>query len=245
MNIPFLPPLDYRFPNTAYALAECDGLVGVSRDLDSGRLLSAYRQGIFPWFSENGLFYWFATAPRTILSPKKLHISRSLAKNLRHYCYRVTVDIAFEHVIAACSAVPRPGQDGSWITPEFQTAYAALHRLGFAHSFECWYPDAAGQMQLSGGFYGVQIGRVFYGESMFALAPDASKIAFACAVPFLAQCGIELIDCQQDTAHLKRFGSEQMAFSDFQTALSVLNNQPLAHPMKTQIIVENIGKEAV
>lgn len=242
MNIPFLPPQDYRFPNPDYALAHCDGLVGVSRDLDEGRLLSAYRSGIFPWFSENGLFYWFATAPRTVLLPEKLHIGKSLAKTLRNKPYRVSVNEAFGEVVAHCAAVPRPGQDGSWITPEFQTAYARLHELGHAHSFECRYPDGQGRLKLAGGFYGVQIGRVFYGESMFAFAPDASKIAFACAVPYLAECGIALIDCQQDTAHLARFGSEQMDFDAFQTALRRLNAMDLVRETGCGVVRSTMEK---
>lgn len=231
MNIPFLPPQDYRFPNPDYALVHCDGLVGVSTDLDEGRLLSAYRSGIFPWFSENGLFYWFATAPRTVLFPEKIHIGKSLAKTLRNKPYAVSVNQDFAAVISNCAAVLRPEQSGTWIAPEFQTAYTRLHGIGHAHSFECWYPDEQGRLKLAGGFYGVQIGRVFYGESMFALAPDASKIAFACAVPYLAECGIRLIDCQQDTPHLARFGSEQIGFHDFQTVLKKWNAMPLAQPI--------------
>ena len=240
MKIPFLPPEDYRFPPPDYALAECDGLVGVSADLDAERLLSAYRSGIFPWFSQNGLFYWFAVAPRAVILPQKLHIGRSLAKTLRNKPYRVTANHCFEEVIAHCAAVPRPEQDGTWIAPEFQTAYTQLHRMGFAHSFECWQPDAQGRLKLAGGFYGVQIGRVFYGESMFALAPDASKTAFACAVPFLASLGAALIDCQQDTAHMRRFGSETMAFADFQTALHTLNAQPLSEPLGRRVLAQTI-----
>ena len=201
MKIPFLAPRDYRFPDPSYALAECDGLVGVSGDLDTGRLLSAYGQGIFPWFSRDGWFFWYAVAPRAVIVPENLHIGRSLAKTLRHKPYRVTVNRCFEKVIAHCANVPRPEQDGTWIEPAFQTAYLKLHHQGNAHSFECWLPDEQGKMQLAGGFYGVQIGCVFYGESMFALRPDASKIAFACAVPFLADLGVALIDCQQDTEH--------------------------------------------
>lgn len=243
MKVPFLYPQDYRFPNPDYALAECDGLVGISQDLDTNRLLSAYRQGIFPWYSQHGLFYWFATAPRTVLLPAKLHISKSLAKTLRNKPYWVTVNQAFTQVISQCSAVARPGQDGTWITPEFQTAYTALHRQGYAHSFECWYPDENGRLKLVGGFYGVQIGSVFYGESMFALAPDASKIAFACAVPFLANCGVQLIDCQQDTEHLKRFGSQNMDFHEFQTALTVWNEQPLREVLGCRQIHATVGSD--
>lgn len=241
MTVPFLPPLDYRFPDPDRALVERDGLVGVSADLDTGRLLAAYRAGVFPWFSENGLFYWFATAPRAVLLPQNLRVGRSLAKTLRNKPYLVTANRRFADVVAACAAKPRPGQDGTWIAPEFQTAYTALHRLGHAHSFECFLPDGCGRLKLAGGFYGVQIGRVFYGESMFADAPDASKTAFACAVPFLARCGIALIDCQQDTDHLRRFGSQTMDFADFQTALRTLNAQALAADIGAAVVADNTG----
>ncbi len=239
MNIPFLPPGDYRFPHPAYALEHCDGLVGISADLDSGRLLAAYRAGIFPWFSEGRFFYWFATAPRAVILPERLHIGRSLAKTLRNKPYRITANQNFAAVIAACAAAPREGQDGTWIAPGFQTAYTHLHQSGHAHSFECWYPDGQGGEYLAGGFYGVQIGRVFYGESMFAAAPDASKTAFACAVPYLAQCGIALIDCQQDTPHMRRFGSQLMPFAGFQTALSRENALPLKQAVGRGTIAEN------
>lgn len=229
--VPFLPPGDYRFPDPGYALAHCDGLVGISTDLDTERLLNAYRHGIFPWFEEDGCFYWFATAPRAVLIPQALHIGRSLAKILRHKTYRVTVNTAFADVIAACAQAARPGQPGSWISPAYEHAYHRLHQLGHAHSFECRYPTPDGGWSLAGGLYGVQIGRVFYGESMFARAADASKIAFARAVPYLAECGIELIDCQQDTHHLARFGSTLMAFNDFQAALERLNSAALVQPI--------------
>ena len=227
MSVPFLPPHDYRFPEPVFASCETDAPVGVSGDLDAGRLLAAYRAGVFPWFAEGGLFYWFAVSPRAVLLPQNLHVGRSLAKTLRNRAYRVTANRCFARVIAACAGKARPGQEGTWIAPEFQTAYARLHALGHAHSFECWLPDVGGRLRLAGGFYGVQIGRVFYGESMFADAPDASKIAFARAVPYLAGCGVALIDCQQDTEHLRRFGSHTVDFADFQTALRDLNEEPL------------------
>lgn len=239
MDVPVLLPGDFNYLDPELAVKMSDGLVGISGDLQAERLLAAYRQGIFPWFAEQGYFFWFAVAPRTVLLPPHLHIGRSLAKTLRRKAYRVTVNHDFEAVIAACAAVPRPGQDGTWIAPEFQAAYTALHHLGRAHSFECWYPDGQGGWQLAGGFYGVQIGRVFYGESMFAAAADASKIAFACAVPFLAGCGIELIDCQQDTRHLARFGSEPMDFSAFQAALRRLNALPLETAILPGTVREN------
>ena len=239
MNIPYLPPNDYRFPEPDYALAECDGLVGASSDLDTARLLSAYRAGIFPWLGRQGFFYWFAVSPRAVILPEKLHVSRSLAKHLRNTPYLVTANRCFAEVVARCAAVPRPNQDGTWIAPEFQTAYQKLHDIGHAHSFECFCPDADGTWRLAGGFYGVQIGRVFYGESMFSLKPNASKTAFAHAVPFLQKRGIALIDCQQDTPHMRRFGSQLMDFSDFQTALEKLNAQELHHPIEAEEICGN------
>lgn len=240
MDIPFFPPEDYRFPHPDVALAEHEGLIGVSMDLAVPRLLAAYPLGIFPWFEENGLFFWYTIAPRTVLYPEKIHIGRSLAKTLRNKPYVVTVNRCFSAVIAACSQVVRAGQSGSWIAPAFRQAYTALHQAGYAHSFECWYPDDAGGLSLAGGLYGVQIGRVFFGESMFAARPDASKIAFACAASYLAACGVRLIDCQQDTHHLARFGSENMAFDDFRQALAKLTAQSLDTPVEKGVIVRNI-----
>ena len=219
MSVPFLPPHDYRFPDPVFAPRETDAPVGVSGDLDAGRLLAAYRAGVFPWFAEGGLFYW-------------LRCRQGGAAAAESACGAVAGQDAaqsgvpgygeplFRAVIAACAGKARPGQEGTWIAPEFQTAYARLHALGHAHSFECWLPDVGGRLRLAGGFYGVQIGRVFYGESMFADAPDASKIAFACAVPYLAGCGVALIDCQQDTEHLRRFGSHTVGFGGFSDGLA-------------------------
>lgn len=222
MDIPFLPPDDLTFPDPRPALAcsKRNGWVCVSADLHPERILAAYRCGIFPWHSDRDYFYWFATAPRAVLYPAELHLSRSLTKTLRNRAYRVSVNQDFAAVMGACAAAPRVGQDGTWIAPAFQRAYGALHQQGFAHSFECWLPDGKGGEILAGGLYGVQIGAVFFGESMFAKLPDASKIAFACAVPYLADCGVRLIDCQQDTGHLARFGSRTLPFDDFQQALA-------------------------
>ncbi|MDO5068609.1 MAG: leucyl/phenylalanyl-tRNA--protein transferase [Neisseria zoodegmatis] len=228
MDIPFLHPKSKTFPDVNQAIAERDGLVAVGGDLSPERLLTAYRQGIFPWFSEGQLVCWWALSPRTVLYPEKIHIGRSLQKTLRNKPYAVTVNQCFPLVIQACAQVPRAGQDGTWITDSMQQAYIRLHEMKHAHSFECWYPDESGRLKLAGGLYGVQIGRVFFGESMFAVQPDASKIAFACAVPYLAQCGIELIDCQQNTHHLARFGSEQIDFADFSAALTRCSALPLA-----------------
>ena len=240
MDIPVLNPKSLHFPDVHKAIARRDGLVAVGGDLRIERLLAAYVQGIFPWYSDGQPICWWALSPRTVLYPHKLHIGRSLAKTLRNKPYAVSANRHFPAVIAACAAAPREGQAGTWITREMQKAYIRLHEAGHAHSFECWYPDMQGGLQLAGGLYGVQIGRVFYGESMFARQSDASKIAFACAVPYLAECGIELIDCQMHTAHLARFGSERMPFYDFQTALCSLSAQALSQPVGRQVIYSTL-----
>ncbi|MFC3874603.1 leucyl/phenylalanyl-tRNA--protein transferase [Neisseria musculi] len=239
MDIPILPPHGCRFPDPARAVAERGGLVAVGGSLSPERLLAAYPQGIFPWYGEGQPVCWFALAPRTVLFPAKIHIGRSLQKHLRNKPYAVTANRNFSAVIAACAATPRTGQSGTWITAGMQQAYTKLHQMGYAHSFECWYPDETGRLKLAGGLYGVQIGRAFFGESMFAVQADASKTAFALAVPYLAQRGIGLIDCQQNTAHLARFGSEQMDFADFQTALRRLAAQLLTHPIGSSVLTAN------
>ena len=141
--IPFISAARPVFPEYSPAHDKHDGLVCVSDALTPEMLLAAYRKGVFPWFSEHGLFYWFAQHPRAVLLPERLHIGRSLAKTLRRKSYRVSVNACFAEVIAACAQIPRAEQGGTWITPDFQVAYTALHRLGHAHSFECWLPDGA------------------------------------------------------------------------------------------------------
>ncbi|MDK4684630.1 leucyl/phenylalanyl-tRNA--protein transferase [Kingella negevensis] len=238
MSIAFVSEKNPRFPEYSPERDVNDGLVCVTQTLSPVLLQNAYRKGLFPWFTQDGLFYWFSIHPRAVLQPENLHIHRSLAKVLHNKSYRVTVNQAFDDVIAACASVPRVGQGGTWITPEFQAAYSALNKLGNAHSFECWLPDDSGEWCLAGGFYGVQIGSVFYGESMFARQNDASKIAFACAVPFLADYGVQLIDCQQDSEHMKRFGSQVLPFGVFREKLSVLNDVGLRREIGQGIIVE-------
>lgn len=228
------------FPNPLNNSHREDGLIAVSEVLTPQMIKRAYQQGIFPWYCDEQFVYWFATQPRFVLQPENLMISRSLNKTLRNHSYRITLNYAFDAVIQHCAAIKRPNQKGTWITPDFQAAYCALHQQGYAHSFECWLPEN-NEWRLVGGFYGVQIGRIFYGESMFALMPDASKIAFASAVPFMKNCGIVLIDCQQETQHLARFGAELMPFERFQAALYAYNPQPLTLPFSQQIIVEHIS----
>lgn len=193
--------LDHRltFPPVEYAE---DGLLAVGGDLRPERLLLAYRSGIFPWYSEGQPILWHSPDPRMVLVAADLEVPRSLRKTVRRQPYRVSLDTAFGKVVAACASVERPGQSGTWITPEMQAAYRELHRRGFAHSVEAWQ-----DRRLVGGLYGVSLGAAFFGESMFALAPDASKVAFVRLVEQLVRWGIGLVDCQVHTDHLARFGA--------------------------------------
>ena len=191
-----------------------DGLLAVGGDLSVERLLLGYSQGIFPWYGPKLPILWRAPDPRMVMAPRDLSVNRSLKKAIRRQPYRLTIDVAFADVLAACAAVPRPGQDGTWIIPAMIDAYRELHARGFAHSFEAWEGE-----QLVGGLYGVSLGACFYGESMFAKAPDASKIAFAASVAQLAAWGIELIDCQVHTEHLERLGAHEVPRAEFMALL--------------------------
>jgi len=201
-------PREHVFPEPRQA--EPDGLLAVGGDLEPERLLEAYAQGIFPWFSEDSPILWWSPDPRMVLLPAWLHVPRSLARTARRGPYEIRADTAFGEVIRRCSETPRPGQDGTWLTDDMIAAYGRLHRLGFAHSFEAWQGGA-----LVGGLYGVSLGAAFFGESMFALAPDASKLAFVRAVQWLVANGIELVDCQVRTEHLARFGAREITRGDF------------------------------
>lgn len=183
-------------------LAE-DGLLAVGGDLSAERLLLAYSTGIFPWYEEGIPILWHSPDPRMVLLASRHHVPRSLRKIARKHPYELRVDTAFGEIIRACAESPRPGQDGTWITHDMAEAYEELHRLGFAHSIEAYRGD-----ELVGGLYGVSLGAAFFGESMFARAPDASKLAFAAALRQFIEWGIELIDCQVHTEHLERFGAE-------------------------------------
>lgn len=193
------------FPDPGYALQEPDGLLAVGGDLSPARLLNAYRQGIFPWFSEGEPILWWSPDPRSVLFPEELRVSRSLRKRLRQCPFRVSLDSAFGEVVEACSQ-SRQNRDGSqsgtWITEEMKHAYQTLHRIGFAHSVECWEGD-----ELVGGLYGVSMGKVFYGESMFHCRSDASKVAFAHLVWQLQRWDFTLIDCQVYSEHLASLGA--------------------------------------
>jgi len=188
------------FPPPSHA--EPDGLLAVGGDLRLPRLLLAYCEGIFPWSSAREPLLWWSPDPRFVLFPDALHVPRSLRRTLRRAPWRLTADTAFDEVVARCAAVRRPGQRGTWITRPMRLAYGEAHRAGFAHSVEAWEGE-----RLVGGLYGLEVGRCFSGESMFAAVPDASKAAFVAAVGFLRSRGCDLIDCQMETDHLRRFGA--------------------------------------
>lgn len=201
--------------------ADRSGLLAVGGDLTPARLLSAYARGIFPWYSAGQPILWHSPNPRFVLTPDKLHVGKSLRKTLKAAPYEVRYDTAFAEVITACGEAPRPGQDGTWITHEMRDAYVELHRLGFAHSIESW---AEGKLQ--GGLYGVSLGAAFFGESMFARAPDASKVAFVTAVERFRGWGFHFIDCQVETEHLARFGAEHWPRRRFLEALAAALREP-------------------
>ena len=195
--------------------ADPDGLVAIGGDLSPERLLRAYAEGIFPWYSEDAPdILWWSPDPRLVLLPSWLHVPRSLARAVRRRRYEVRADTAFGEVIRRCAGKPRPGQDGTWITPDMIAAYERLHALGHAHSFEAWEGD-----RLAGGLYGVSLGGAFFGESMYADRPDASKVAFVRAVAWLEARGVGLVDCQVRTEHLARLGAREIPRREFLAAL--------------------------
>lgn len=201
--IPWLAE-DTVFPPVHTALHRPNGLLCAGGDLSPERLLEAYRHGIFPWFSEGEPILWWSPDPRMVLFPSEIKISRSLARTLRCHQYEVRLDTAFANVIEAC-ALPRADQNGTWITPAMQQAYCRLHTLGYAHSVETWIDG-----QLSGGLYGMALGRCFFGESMFSRRTDASKIALAHLARYLERRGYAVIDCQMKTAHLASLGAREI-----------------------------------
>ena len=200
---------DEPFPPIEKALKSPNGLLCAGGDLSPRRLLDAYAHGIFPWFSEGDPILWWSPDPRMVLYPGELKVSRSLRKTLERGAYETRFDTAFREVIAECAA-PREGQSGTWIVPEMVSAYTALHEMGYVHSVESWSDG-----ELVGGLYGMSLGKVFFGESMFARAPDASKVALVKLVERLAADGCRLIDCQQATAHLASLGAREVPRRQF------------------------------
>jgi leucyl/phenylalanyl-tRNA---protein transferase len=202
------------------ALSDPNGLLAAGADLSVDRLLDAYRLGIFPWYSEGDPLLWWSPDPRMVLFLDELRVTRSLRRVIRAKRFAVTLDRAFLHVMAGCAA-PRDGQDSTWITPEIVHAYSELARLGYAHSVEAWADG-----ELAGGLYGVAIGRMFFGESMFARRSDASKVALAHLVWQLRRWNFELIDCQMTTSHLASLGAREVPRGTFNTRISRLVRQP-------------------
>src|SRR6267142_5523414 len=204
------------FPPVQSALKDPNGLLAAGADLSYERLLEGYRRGIFPWFSEGDPILWWSPDPRMVLFPEELKISRSLGKTLRNRSYEVRFDSDFDRVMAGCAA-PRDGESGTWIGEAMIEAYRSLHRLGYAHSVETWIEG-----KLAGGLYGVAIGRVFFGESMFSRSHDASKIALAALVAHLESAGFGLIDCQMHTRHLETLGAREIPRRRFSRLLEEL-----------------------
>jgi leucyl/phenylalanyl-tRNA--protein transferase len=212
--------LDERLQFPPVHLAE-DGLLALGGDLRPERLLLGYTQGIFPWYAENLPILWHSPDPRMVMMTRDLVVQRSLRKGIRKRPYELRMDTAFVRVLEGCASAPRPGQSGTWLIPEMVGAYTQLHDLGFAHSIEAWDGDS-----LVGGLYGVSLGAAFFGESMFARAPDASKIAFVAAVRQLDAWGIGLIDCQVHTDHLERFGAYEVPRLEYLERLRVALDHP-------------------
>jgi len=207
---------DDPFPPTSKALKQPNGLLAAGADLTPERLIEAYSLGIFPWFNADEPVLWWSPDPRMVLFPAELKVARSLKKALRNRPYEVRLDTAFSQVMQGC-AQPREGQSGTWISPMMTDAYTRLHEMGVAHSAETWIDG-----RLAGGLYGVALGRMFYGESMFADVTDASKIAFVHMVWQLKRWGFGMIDCQMKTAHLETFGAREIRRSDFMRHVSKL-----------------------
>ncbi|SCK21271.1 leucyl/phenylalanyl-tRNA--protein transferase [Vogesella sp. LIG4] len=209
----------YVFPPLSRALSDPDGLLAVGGDLASGRLLAGYQRGIFPWFSPGDPILWWSPSQRMVLEPGQLRITRSLAKSLRNKQYSFRFDSAFEQVMRGCAA-PRDGQAGTWISEDMIAAYCRLHAEGHAHSAEVWQ-----QGQLVGGLYGVAVGRMFFGESMFHRATDASKIALVQLANVLFAHGFGMIDCQLFTPHLESLGAHLVSRAEFIARLETYTQQ--------------------
>ena len=209
---------DLNFPAVEKALRQPNGLLAVGGDLSTARILAAYRHGIFPWFNQGEPILWWSPDPRMVLVPSAFKVSHSLKKILHSGQFKVSFDRAFTEVMWAC-AEPRDGQAGTWIQPEMVAAYSELHRLGYAHSVETWLDD-----ELVGGLYGVSIGKMFFGESMFSRRSNASKVALARLSQQLVRWEFGLIDCQMVTPHLASLGAEAVPRAEFQQRLAELVN---------------------
>ena len=215
----WLPRRHSRFPPVSWTSSE--GVIAIGGRPDPETLLDAYGRGIFPWPHEGLPLLWFCPDPRFVLIPEEAHVGRSLRKRMRRGGFEVRADTAFGEVMRACASRPRPGQDGTWITDEMIEGYTALHARGLAHSIETWRDG-----ELVGGLYGVSLGAVFFGESMFAKAPDASKVAFATLLANLIRWDFRLVDCQSWTEHLERFGAAEWSRPRFLAVLKPALREP-------------------
>lgn len=223
-QLPWLEPDAINFPSTELALDDPNGLLAAGSTLSTEQLLAAYRKGIFPWFEEGQPVLWWTPSPRLVIAPDQVHLSKSMKKFMRKGRYQVTTDKDFAAVIRAC-ADPRDEQAGTWITNEIVEAYNNLHQLGFAHSIEVWDEDI-----LVGGLYGIAMGKVFFGESMFSRAANASKLGFIALAKHLGTQGFELIDCQVHTDHLESLGAYEIDRAEFEDKLLNCIEEPLTPP---------------
>lgn len=224
MRLPFLDARRPSFPPPEQALDEPNGLLAIGGNLAPETLLTAYREGIFPWYSASQPILWWSPDPRAVLSPNAVHVSRSLARAIRRGGYEIRVDSAFARVVQAC-ADAREHAGGTWIVPEMIDAYGDLHQQGHAHSVEYWLDE-----DLAGGLYGVAVGSVFCGESMFSHTDSASKIALVHLARGLAQGGFDLIDCQVETSHLRAMGATALPRNEFVEHLRRLATAKLEWP---------------
>ncbi|MBN3561328.1 leucyl/phenylalanyl-tRNA--protein transferase [Aliamphritea spongicola] len=231
--IPWLTP-ECSFPPIEEALEEPNGLLAAGADLSPERLLSAYRQGIFPWFADDEPILWWSPNPRCVMRPEAIHLSKSLRKRIRREGFDVSFDNDFAAVIKAC-AEPRPGQPETWITEDIQQAYINLHRLGHAHSVEVREDG-----QLVGGLYGIAIGKLFFGESMFSRRTDASKIAYVFFAKQLQKWGYALIDCQVYNDHLASLGAEVIPRTEFKQYLDRYLDMPCTHSWQFDLATDDI-----
>ncbi|HEX9945422.1 MAG TPA: leucyl/phenylalanyl-tRNA--protein transferase [Thermoanaerobaculia bacterium] len=209
----------FLFPPVSWASP--DGIIAIGGTPDPETLKAAYARGIFPWPHEGLPVLWFCPDPRFVLVPREAHVSRSLRKEMRRSAFAVRADTAFREVIRGCAAKPRPGQEGTWITAEMIAGYTALHEEGLAHSIEAWQDG-----RLAGGLYGISMGSVFFGESMYAAAPNASKVAFATLLANLVRWRFGLVDCQSYTEHLAGFGAVEWPRSRFLAVLKKALREP-------------------
>lgn len=222
LHLPRLPPdPSAPFPDPATALRRPDGLLAFGGDLSPDRLLNAYRHGIFPWFSEGQPILWWCPDPRLVFRTDGVRLSSRFRRHLRASPWVVRADTSFDAVVAACASTPRNGQDGTWITAEMRDAYGQMHRLGHAHSVEVF--DGR---RLVGGIYGIAVGRMFFGESMFSAESGGSKVALAALAGWLAARGWPLLDAQVENPHLRRLGAETMPRADFLASISALVDAP-------------------